>query len=620
MARALLREDRRKSGASNVILEEDETTTTIEDVSQRVSDLVKAYALNEQQPSIQLNVFQVVSSVRSVLTEANIVNKESPLLKMYPELARQRKIVLSSLSRLVLKSKELQHGDNDDQVSDLANQLLNEMVAFEKLLAVTTRQSSYSMADSDYTTRPSSMFHNDTPRSSISSLGHSSVISTNSTFLRQTIPDTRHNTNSLIKSVPTDTEQILQNIMDYQASIDELMGSLVITLERYLVNRHRATEMLETTRKAVEAVRTFLAIVEHVCSNLDDLDYNRRISMIPEDPRLVSLVLTKESVYSAITNLVTAVRALTGPQQENEDDQKYLPVCCENVVQTTNECAACVRDCIQAEETEENINKNQIMRHNMQQQQQHENGRSQHTLTILGRKVTSLHALQQYRDDVGIEKEENVGDTEQDVEELAVATTASISTNSVNALTEDTIDKIPIPSLQTNTSKENEQETEKEIKEDVIKDIPKRKILRARAASVNSIQSLRYQNQQLPPLPTIKHSVSAAFPLAPNSTEPFSTPNTDASLKSRRSRGLSVSSLRRSSINKSKLERLVTSISTESLPEPLIRNQKLSSWRSIGSFQEKPEPLQDSKAEVNVIIPMTKVNSLSSTTNIYNSH
>lgn len=602
MARALLREDRRRSGTNNVIIEEDESGSAIEGVSQRVSELVESCTLNKQQSSIQLNVFQVVSSIRSVLTEANIVNKESPILRMYPELARQRKVVLSALSRLVLKGKELQQqdaNDDDDQVSHLADQLLSEMEIFEKLLAVTTRQSSYSLTDSDYTTRPSSMFHNDTPRSSISSLGHSSVISTNSTSLRQIISEARHNSNSLIKSVPTDADQILQNILDHQASIDELMGSLVITLGRYLVNRHRATEMLETTRKAVEAVRTFLAIVEHVCSNLGDLDYNRRISMIPEDPRLVSLVLTKESVYSAITNLVTAVRALTGPQQEDEKEQSHLPICCENVVQTTNECAACIRDCIQAEETEEDDNKNQIMRHNMQQQQQHENGRSQHTLSILGRKVTSLHALQQYRDEIGIEKEEKVGDTEHDIEGLAIATTTSISTNSENALIDNATDKTTISPPQVNTSED--------IKEDIKEDSPRPNILRARAASVNNIQNLISQNQQLPPLPTIKHSVSAAFPLAPNGTEPFSTPNRDAPLRSRRSRGLSVSSLR-PSINKSKLERIVTSISTDSLPEPLIRNQKLSSWRSIGSFQDKTEAIKPSKPEPIVINPIAKVN------------
>ncbi|KAG1082260.1 hypothetical protein G6F42_022642 [Rhizopus arrhizus] len=333
MARALLREDRRKS--SSITTSKPSTSSSqlqilVQDVSKRVAELVDA--CNQPASSnIQLIIFQVVSAVRSVLTEANIVNKESALLRMYPELARQRKIVLSALSRLVLKSKELQQDadseqplppppppaeDEHDQASYFADQLLNEMEMFEKLLMVIPRQSSVSDSTVD-TTRPSSMFHFDTPRSSVSSLGHSSVISTTSLRHISTSTDPRHtftqSTASLIaKAVPiSDKEHILHNILDHQASIDELMASLVMTLERYLVNRHRATEMLETTRKAVEAVRTFLAVVEHVCSNLGDLDYNRRISMIPEDPCLVTLVITKESVYSAITNLVTAKISIT---------------------------------------------------------------------------------------------------------------------------------------------------------------------------------------------------------------------------------------------------------------------------------------------------------------------
>ncbi|KAI8049329.1 ras guanine nucleotide exchange factor domain-containing protein [Thamnidium elegans] len=574
MARALLREDRRRSGNS-IILEEDETLSLIDQVTERVHDLVEA--CNQQQSNIQLIVFQVVSSIRSVLTEANIVNKESQILRNYPDLAKQRKLVLSALSRLVLKGKELQQQQDVqtqdiDQLSDFANQLLYAMESFERLLASIPRHSFYSSTDSDYTTRPSSMFH-DTPRSSISSLGHSSVISTNSTSLRQIISEARHNnsnsnTNSLIKPVPTDTEHILQNISDHQFNIDDLMKTLIITLEKYLLNRIRATDMLEITRKAVESVRTFLAIVEHVCSNLGDLDYNRRLSMIPEDPRLVSLVLTKESVYSAITNLVTAVRALTGPQLEDGEEEHYhLPVCCQIVIETTNECADCVRACLEEEEEEENKN----MRHPMHQQleqQQHENSRSHHTLSILGRKVTSLQALQQYELD-------QVPDTEKEIEALAIEPSSITSTG--NTLPSPTIEKCDNKktraSLQINTT---------------VEALPQRTKLRARAASVNNIQNLMSNNLPLPPLPLMKPSVSAT----PISTEVVAT--TDVPLKLRRSRGRSVSSLR-PSINKSKSEHMLTSTSTDSLPEPL-QPQKLSSWRSAHSSQEqlKSEPMINS--------------------------
>lgn len=572
MAKALLDQDRRRSDITA-----EDPHTPMQEIVERVASLVDA--CSNQQSNIQLNVFQVVSSVRSILTEANIVNKESHILKMYPELARQRKIVLSALSRLVLKGKMLQQQqaeqqqsehDQQDQVSYFADQLLNEMEMFERLLIAIPRQSASSCTDSDFTTRPSSMFH-DTPRSSISSIGHSSIISSGSTSLRHIVSEARLNsTYSLIKPVPTDTEHILQNVLDHQTNIDELMSSLIITLERYLTSRNRATDMLEITRKAVEAVRTFLVIVEHVCSNLGDLDYNRRLSMIPEDPRLVSLVLAKESVYSAITNLVTAVRALTGPPQEDDEhDYTYLPSCCESVVQTTNECAACLRACLHAEEIEEEASKNIMIR--QQTQQLDSDATGQHTLNDLGRKAASLQAIQQYRH----EKDTN----EADIEELLIATpvvdaneTKSCSDKELPAIDE----LIAVPSK------------------------PSPEKPRVRAASVNNVQLLK---QQLPPLPPkyIKSSVSAAFPLPPSNISNNEPPEP---LKSRRHRGLSVSSLR-PSLSKTKSERIA---STESLPETL-RIQKLPSWMSLGSSSDKNEAPHPEHS-VSMSIPIAPVRSI----------
>ncbi|KAL7326761.1 Ras guanine nucleotide exchange factor bud5, variant 2 [Mucor circinelloides] len=661
MARALLKEDRRKS--SSITTSKSSTSSSqlqilLQDVSKRVAELVDA--CNQPASSnIQLIIFQVVSAVRSVLTEANIVNKESALLRMYPELARQRKIVLSALSRLVLKGKELQQDadseqpppataeDGHDQASYFADQLLNEMEMFEKLLMVIPRQSSVSDSTVD-TTRPSSMFHFDTPRSSVSSLGHSSVISTTSLRHISTSTDPRHtftqSTASLIaKAVPiSDKEHILHNILDHQASIDELMASLVMTLERYLVNRHRATEMLETTRKAVEAVRTFLAVVEHVCSNLGDLDYNRRISMIPEDPCLVTLVITKESVYSAITNLVTAVRVLTGPQKQEQhqqdesiikEDFDHLCLCCEDVVKTTNECAACVRACLQAEQ-EEQEEHDKIM-YTMQEDTKSDTiaaaaEAAANNLNALGRKISSLHAIQHYHQDQheqadSCEKLGGEGHSEQNIEGLAIESAPKISTNTENNALKSMCNghdvrthamisnrNSPMPAASTSsssssinaatttTTSSSEADSIPAVDAIVPETVAQRHSkLRPRAASVNNSQFL-----PLPPLPPknsiiVKPSISAAaFPLPPAVNTPQQQQQHGASvkgaqpkdqvLKSRRPRGLSVSSLR-PSINKSKSERITntasslsTSSSMESLLEPL-RIQKLPSWMSISS-------------------------------------
>ncbi|RCH91014.1 hypothetical protein CU098_004780, partial [Rhizopus stolonifer] len=524
---------------------------------------------------------------------------------MYPELARQRKIVLNALSRLVLKGKELQQPDHTEEPDEekmpyFADQLLNEMEMFESLLRVIPRQST----DSAYSiNRPPSLFQFDTPRSSVSSLGHSSVHSTNSA-MRQLITEARHSnhsSSSLTKHfLSMDREHILQNILDHQACIDGLMGSLVIALERYLVSRHRATEMLETTRKAVEAVRTFLAVVEHVCSNLGELDNNRRPSMIPEDPGLVTLVITKESVYSAITNLVTAVRALTGTQTQEEnkeekalkDDFSHLCLCCECVVRTTNECAACIRACLHFEKEGDyhHHQQQQISIRPMQESNKPEALTETHS-SALGRKVASLQAIQQHQEEQLVVPEKSI---EEEVESLAVNENITVVSPLVErstvkndqSLEVQKLPKEPMPMPDTDSVKQGPIPIPEII-------VPERSKLRARAVSISHAQPS--QRPSLPPKNDfdLKPSVSAALPMASTAStsqislqELAKSPPKDQLLKSRRSRGLSVSSLR-SSLHKNKSERISKSASNGNLPEP-SKSQMLPSWMSLGSStQEK---------------------------------
>lgn len=230
-----------------------------------------------------------------------------------------------------------------------------------------------------------------------------------SVTLRQQLVAARLSSASLIaKVVPlSDAQHIIQTIMDHQAYIDELIGALLITVEEFLTSRRRATHMLEMARKTVEAVRTFLAVVEHVCSNVGDMDY-KHCSIIPEDPHLVALVLAKEAVYSAITNLVTAVRALTGPkgeQTEDYDDLYHLQSSCENVTRTTNDCASCVRVCLYVDDPSIGLSIAMPTTASLDEMRDRLESsvdtRRNQTLSILGRKVTSLNVLQQRYDDEG---------------------------------------------------------------------------------------------------------------------------------------------------------------------------------------------------------------------------
>ncbi|ORZ02341.1 ras guanine nucleotide exchange factor domain-containing protein [Syncephalastrum racemosum] len=449
LARALLNEDRERSRSGPV--DDDDAAlrknegpspfipawdTLMEEVSRRMSELVDACALPASS-NIQLVIFQVVSSIRAVLTAANTVSNDSPLLRANPELARQRKVILSTLSKLVLKGKELQavpESDEplDEQVPALANQLLSEMDGFEDILRRIPLEDTDSMSSEDDS---SNNHHNNdddqqedsvSPRSSLVS-----VESTSTSSLRQQLVDARLSSVSLIaKAVPlSDAQHILQTLLEHQATIDELMTGLLTTIEKYMANRQRATEMLEMTRKGVEAIRTFLAVVEHVCSNVGDLDY-KHYSVIPEDPHLVALVLAKESVYSAITALVTGVRALAGPRgQYAQQDFDHIRQSCENVVRTTNESAARVRACLQVESptTDENVND---MRERLENSV---DTRRNQTLSILGRKATALNVLQHQYDARSPSTQQqqqqqqnlSLATDENDVENLAIPTKES---------------------------------------------------------------------------------------------------------------------------------------------------------------------------------------------------
>ncbi|KAI7850568.1 ras guanine nucleotide exchange factor domain-containing protein [Circinella umbellata] len=512
LARALLNEDRRKSNSSTLIpttptallpekddqqrymddQQQQQQTTKIpaipswenlmEDVSLRMSELVNTCGTSN---NIEVAIFQVVSSIRAVLTAANTVNNDSPILKSHSELARQRKIILSALSKLVLKGKELQNQqqrvkDDHQKIPLLANQLLTEMGTFEEILKTVPEfmESKIIITNDGVDDQTQYETHNSSisPRSSLISVESTGSNSGTSQLLRQQLVDARLSSVSLIaKAVPlSDAQHILQTLLENQASIDDLITNLLATIEKFLANRQHATEMLETTRKAVESVRNFLAIVEHVCSNVGDIDY-KHYSVIPEDPHLVALVLAKESVYSAITNLVTSVRALAGPrnrrQSSCEQDYDNLRESCENVVRATNDSAARVRICLQVdiingntadEENKANEDNDDHVKEMREKLESSVDTRRNQTLSILGRKVTSLNVLQhQYSTNNG-----DYGNNQEDEKHRDLLPPPEIPNNSsctsLEKVDEDEIENLEVAQQGKQQQKEQEQQQQQQ--------------------------------------------------------------------------------------------------------------------------------------------------------------
>ncbi|KAG1445449.1 hypothetical protein G6F56_009914 [Rhizopus delemar] len=294
-------------------------------VTNIMKELKKEYA-REEMNTIQVLVFQLVSCIKAILVEFNIVDKDSPILKVYPELAKQRKTVFSTLNRLVLICKE-QH-KVQEELDVIADQLLYDLNQFERILQILP---SFDDHSSSYSSR-----------SSVNSLASNNYDKSSSSLL--------------LSSFKLNTESILQSIFERQSALQDLISTLLVQLPLFLADRkQKTTNLLDITQRAIEAVKSFLSVVEHVCSNFEDLD--KRLSlMIPDDPHLVSLVFAKESVYSAITNLVTAIRASTHPQLDQDPDGlelEHLIDCCQQVIKTTTECTKSCKNCLHPSEEEE---------------------------------------------------------------------------------------------------------------------------------------------------------------------------------------------------------------------------------------------------------------------------
>ncbi|KAI9318634.1 hypothetical protein BX666DRAFT_1876822 [Dichotomocladium elegans] len=377
LARALLNQGRRSESADGSHCEEGGEEDGSEgrelvvqprwevlmvDVAKQISELVAmvdSTKTDHATDDVPIHIFHIVSSIRAVLTAANAVNNDAPLLKTYPDLGRQRKIILSTLSKLVLKGKLSTQPNTKvtSAIGGLANQLLSELGVFEEHLrnvpelttsTTITTLSSYGTA-----------IGSSSPRSSIDGDNNIDL---------DVEADAAPGTDAVAASTPVvrkdgviDPKPILQALLAHQAIINDLVSILAATIEKYLEHRQRASELLETTRKTIEAIRTFLTVIESVCSAVSDIDYHPsslESTLVPENPHLVALVLVKETVYSAITDLVTCVRTIAGSNhlecaldgkrslETGTEAVQDLRRCCENVVKATNICTARVRACL----------------------------------------------------------------------------------------------------------------------------------------------------------------------------------------------------------------------------------------------------------------------------------
>jgi hypothetical protein len=286
----------------------------------------------------------VISAVRYLLACSGAMANDAPLLDSFPALAEQRRVVLSCLSHLVIQTRS--H-------VDLAKSA-NELIEAVKDYAAVARESGMG---------------NPTQNGGEFKIDDSNI--------------------AAALKVGTRERSIIDKLEGHRINVFSLLDN--ITAHGTITFEKRA-EILEMTRKAVEAVRAYLSVLER--------DFGSDTSNIQEEPNMVSVILSKEAVYTAATNLVTAVRVASSlygaTMEEQKEDNEHVQTSIERV-------RVAILDSLRAMRfLSENSHDGSLNEPNARERlEMSASLRRAQTLSYLSRKATSLDVLKgQYLEDV----------------------------------------------------------------------------------------------------------------------------------------------------------------------------------------------------------------------------
>ncbi|KAJ2959661.1 hypothetical protein NQZ79_g4905 [Umbelopsis isabellina] len=293
----------------------------------------------------------VISAVRYLLACSGAIENDAPLLDNYPELAEQRRIVLSCLSHLVVQTRT--HVD----LADSANELIEAV----KEYAVVARESG---------------------------MGNPSQNADRGAFQL----DDSYVSTAL--KFHTRERNIADKLEGHRINVFSLLDNIA---EQGIITFEKRAQVLEITRKAVESVRAYLSVLER--------DLATESTNILEEANMVSVVLSKEAIYTAATNLVTAVRVASASHESTSDEQKEDN---EQVQISLERVRVAILDSLRAVRYMADHASDAKMTdvHARERLEMSASLRRAQTLSYLSRKATSLDVLKgQYLEDVMKERE-----------------------------------------------------------------------------------------------------------------------------------------------------------------------------------------------------------------------
>ncbi|GAA5901231.1 guanine nucleotide exchange factor [Sporobolomyces salmoneus] len=414
----------------------------------------------------------LISSIRTVLSATQCLTRDSPVLRKHPSLSSSRKHILSSLASLVNQARKA--SAPEDRGAEIEQQESQEMLRMAKdtvgfvrgfLEEAQRKQVEVNLSlgsspklgggggdenESSSSIRPVKSLGNlQTRRPTLEALEQPLPVST--------FPIRADSPAMLVPPRPSMAPVVLRNpsaLTRHLSTLHDALLSTIAALIGHIHSHSRTTspassfaQLIDLTREGIERVRDILEVVEAVGGKSSDDDNGLDLKGGDEQDELMkALSLTRERLYLATTTLVTAARIATSPlassgptpsRAEEEEERKGLLGAATGVLRSGGDCVGSVKAVgirlleggegfeivlakarrpseYEADSEDDSESKGTTTNSRFADAPPPALGRirNAHTLSMLGRKATSLNSLRQR-----FEKEDTLGEEEEEEEE-----------------------------------------------------------------------------------------------------------------------------------------------------------------------------------------------------------